>query len=197
MIAAGCSSERQSADVAWPMQVSVRITCGNLSGNGVIWEEKDGEAVVATAGHVLEAGRDISVTFFDGRQVTASEFVKSTQADLAFIRLDTSKNKYPSVTKKTDKNEILVQEQIVFSYEWQGDDFTPHLGIVQEPWIYMDDFAQYMIYLNMKTAPGMSGGGVFDEQDRLVGILCGGTEDGEAAAVPLSLMESIYISENF
>ena len=34
----------------------------------------------------------------------------------------------------------------------------------------------------------MSGGGLFDRQGHFLGIISGGSEDGELAVVPLSLM---------
>ena len=34
--------------------------------------------------------------------------------------------------------------------------------------------------------PGMSGGGLFDAEGRLLGIICGVAEDGEVAVAPVT-----------
>ena len=43
--------------------------------------------------------------------------------------------------------------------------------------------------------PGMSGGGIFDSRGHFLGILCGGDESGQLAAVPISVINTF--SENF
>jgi S1-C subfamily serine protease len=52
----------------------------------------------------------------------------------------------------------------------------------------MEDYGQYMIWADAEVRPGMSGGGLLDQEGRLIGILSGGSQDGELAAVPLSLI---------
>ena len=45
-----------------------------------------------------------------------------------------------------------------------------------------------MMWVRAEGKPGMSGGGLFDRQGRLLGILSGENGQGEVAAVPLSLI---------
>ncbi|MCR5256486.1 MAG: serine protease [Acetatifactor sp.] len=67
-------------------------------------------------------------------------------------------------------------------------------GKVLDPWIYMEDFDSHMIYLKMNVSPGMSGGGLHNSEGKLVGMLVGGTDDGEAAAVPWAVIKGELMS---
>ena len=66
----------------------------------------------------------------------------------------------------------------------------PVYAFVVDPWIYVEDFDQYMLLLQGLIAPGMSGGGAFTEDGVFVGILCGGDEEGKVAVVPYSMIET-------
>lgn len=63
-------------------------------------------------------------------------------------------------------------------------------GTLTEPWIYIEDYGQYMMLGRTFAKPGMSGGGVFDRYGRFIGILSGADEQGNLAIVPLSLILS-------
>jgi S1-C subfamily serine protease len=56
----------------------------------------------------------------------------------------------------------------------------------------MEDYGQYMIWADVQIHAGMSGGGLFDSEGYLVGILSGGSDDGQTAAVPYSLILSEF-----
>ena len=53
-----------------------------------------------------------------------------------------------------------------------------------EPLIYLEDFQREMLYGKGEVLPGMSGSGVFDGYGHYLGMLTGGTLQGEIAAVP-------------
>lgn len=63
-------------------------------------------------------------------------------------------------------------------------------GTLTNPWIYLEDYKQYMMLGRTFAQPGMSGGGVFDRYGRFIGILSGADEQGNLAIVPLSLIWS-------
>ena len=66
-------------------------------------------------------------------------------------------------------------------------------GTLIYSWIYAEDFSQYMMLVDGESFPGMSGGGVFDEDGNFLGILCGVNDAGESAAVPLSIILAEYM----
>ena len=53
-----------------------------------------------------------------------------------------------------------------------------------DPDRYLEEFGCEMIYADGGAVPGMSGSGMFDDSGRLIGILCGATEQYELAGVP-------------
>jgi len=65
-------------------------------------------------------------------------------------------------------------------------------ALVRNPWIYVEDFGQYMVMLQTKVEPGLSGAGIFTEENVFLGIICGGNEDGEAVATPVSVVSAWY-----
>lgn len=58
-------------------------------------------------------------------------------------------------------------------------------GIIGSPSVYMEDFGTEMLWAYCEVKPGMSGSGVFDQDGCLIGIVCGGNEEKEAAVLPL------------
>ncbi|MBP5197971.1 MAG: trypsin-like peptidase domain-containing protein [Lachnospiraceae bacterium] len=98
---------------------------------------------------------------------------------------------YPNEYDREYPNENVVYGSVVYgsvAYD------TVVYGTVLDPWIYMEDFDSHMIYLKMMVSPGMSGGGLYGSDGKLVGMLVGGTDDGEAAAVPWAVIEGAYTS---
>lgn len=174
----------------------VRITAGSLSGSGVIYREEAGELLILTAAHVVEqADREIFITFSDGLQLAVSDCEIFSAADLALVRVGMAE-----LPEENRENYCLVNtDKEAFDGVRAGDGCIVmgcRTGIageccegeILEPWIYMADYAQYMMWVSAEGKPGMSGGGLFDMQGHFLGILSGMDEEGELAVVPLSLI---------
>lgn len=65
-------------------------------------------------------------------------------------------------------------------------------GSIGEMQRYIDEFGEYMIYGLGYARPGMSGGGTFDAKGNFIGMISGGTVDGETASVPLPVIAREY-----
>lgn len=171
----------------------VQIQAGDLQGSGVIYEEDENTLLVATAGHVLahDIG-EVQVTFQDGRQVTATGTKTADSCDLAFLWVD--KTELSEETWKaclpvqTDREIFDALKEYDDVWMYGGESGVPAYAFVVDPWIYVEDFDQYMLLLQGLIAPGMSGGGAFTEDGVFVGILCGGDEEGKVAVVPYSMV---------
>ena len=176
-------------------QSLVGVRAGDLQGSGVIYDENEESMLIVTAGHVLEHDTgEILVTFPDETVVAASGIVKAKNCDLTFLWVDkadlTESTRESCLVADTDRNAFDALEVYEDVWMYGGDNTKPIYAFVVNPWIYVEDFEQYMLLLQGLPEPGMSGGGAFTEDGVFLGILCGADEEGKVAVVPYSIIES-------
>ena len=160
---------------------------------GVIYDADEESVLILTAGHVLDQNTgEILVTFPDDTQARAALRAIAVNSDLAFLRVDKKEldpdGEYPTVATDRERFDQLEVYEDVWMYG--GDNTKPIYAFVVNPWIYVEDFEQYMLLLQGLPEPGMSGGGAFTEDGVFLGILCGADEEGKVAVVPYSIIES-------
>lgn len=174
----------------------VQIGAGSQLGSGVIYGTEGEQLLILTAAHVLEeAEASLRVTFADGFSVVCDDFSRLDMGDIGLIWVDTSEIPGESLEiylcANVDKESFDGVEPgagCIVMGSRTGVAAEAYEGTVLEPWIYMEDYGQYMIWVKAEGKPGMSGGGLFDRQGHFLGILSGGNEDGELAVVPLSII---------
>lgn len=66
-------------------------------------------------------------------------------------------------------------------------------GTLTYTWVYLEDFGLNMMVAELPAKSGMSGCGIFSAQGNFLGILCGVSAEGEAAILPLSVIESEWL----
>lgn len=175
------------------MRSIVKVQTGDLYGSGVIYDADEESVLILTAGHVLDQNTgEILVTFPDDTQARAALRAIAVNSDLAFLRVDKTEldpdGEYPTVATDRERFDQLEVYEDVWMYG--GDNTKPIYAFVVNPWIYVEDFEQYMLLLQGLPEPGMSGGGAFTEDGVFLGILCGADEEGKVAVVPYSIIES-------
>ncbi len=171
----------------------VKVQVEDLIGSGVIYDA-DGESIwIVTAGHVFSQSQDpVEITFADGYSVTADSFWKSESHDAALIRVP-----YEKLAGRADRGRTYLCARVfpeaydraaagdevvaMGSYTGVGED--AYAGRLTADCCYLEDFESYMMLADVPVKPGMSGGGLFDTEGNLLGIICGVSEDGEVAAV--------------
>lgn len=168
----------------------------SASGSGVILAAEEDSLWIVTAGHVLErAGTEhpVKVEFGEGSIVESQRYELVRDTDLAFLCI--LKENLPEECRElkaseTDKEsyDALEDGDIVCLNGYRDGRLSVFAGVLSEPWIYVEDFEQYMMVAACEMDYGMSGGGLYDEEGRLIGIACGGNERGELAAVPLHVV---------
>lgn len=174
--------------------VMVQIRSNQTSGSGVIYKEEADYLVVVTAAHVLEENQGtVWVVFCDGWAVECSEYTVNQSTDVAFIYVPFTEIPeehlaqyfYANIDKESFDN-LQAGDSVILMGAGSSVAEKAYEGVVLEPWIYMEDFGQYMLWARVEALPGMSGGGLFDSRGHFIGILCGGAEDGDVAVAPLS-----------
>ena len=179
----------------------VQIVAGNLKGSGVIVYSTEEEVWIATAAHVLANIKESAkITFFDGFVAEAKTIEYLEPQDIAVIRLPRETLVYKSADEIMDHGSIYhtaILERDAFDGAGVGDlaiaigsktgvAQESYAGVILEDYVYLEDFGTNMILADVYVTPGMSGGGLFDAEGRLLGIICGVAEDGEVAVAPVT-----------
>lgn len=180
--------------------VIVQIHMNQVGGSGVIWQVEEEQLVIVTAAHVLaENSGQVQITFADGYEVESSEYIIEASADIAFvyvpvgnIPLEHLSEYYLANVDKNKYDEIASGDIVIACGSVSEPGGEAYEGTLIENWIWVEDFNQYMMLAKLVADAGMSGGGVFDEEGYFLGIICGINEEGEAAILPLAIIESTY-----
>ena len=179
----------------------VKVIAGNSSGSGVIYERTDSALIIVTAGHVLEMGDGaVEIVFEDGCSVSAESYIISQTSEVAFVNISladipekNTKAYQPVQVDKTAFDELAEGAFLTLrGAAYEGIEWTKN-GTLLYPWIYVEDFGQYMMLVQGECEPGMSGGALFDIEYNYCGILCGVNDKNETAVVPLSVIMTEYM----
>ena len=188
-----------------PQKAVVQIEAGGIIASAVCVEaeEESGRITLLTSAHGLSAlgEGELPEALFAAGQLSEEERIScdscflSQTADYAVLTII---NKEAARTLLAGEC-VARQDRQAFDALKEGDAClaaggrgggSAFSGEILSSWIYMEDYGQYMIWAKAEIEPGMSGGGLFDGEGNLVGILSGGSEDGELAAVPVSIIWS-------
>ncbi len=185
------------------VQVQVEDASGDMcksAGTGVVYCVSDTGIWIATAAHVVEgkSETDVITMTVAGETVPCNTWEKALQADLVFLFWE-----YEDVTQdamlkfvpiRTDKEsyDALAQESGVEVCGYHENELMKYQGALTESWIYVEDFAQYMMLAECEVYPGMSGGGLYDDAGNFIGMVCGGNDKGELVAVPWHVMQARF-----
>lgn len=181
----------------------VEIQTGGLQGSGVIWGGSAEGILVLTAAHVLEEAHDmVRIIFGDGFEALAADIQRHEESDLASLLIswedisEEQTEKLCRVRVNKEQFEHLQAQDKCLAVGVRTGKPEEYAGKVLDPWVFMDEYGQYMLWAEVEIKPGMSGGGLFDEQGNFLGILSGGSKDGEAAVIPLSLIMTKLLFSN-
>lgn len=199
----GTSEEEKPVTMVMVGVGNVGEDAWDVTGSGVIWEIGEDDLWIVTAGHVTDtadadAGRRILVNFGEETVEDCQHHGFCPGTDLAFLRIareDVTESLWSRLrAAETDKAsyDALKAADEVRALGFNEGRLLNCRGELAESWIYVEDFAQHMMLAQCVIYPGMSGGGLFDGDGRLIGIVCGGNEQGELAAVPLHVAQARF-----
>lgn len=189
----------------------VRISMGRAYGSGIIWKITSDNVIIATNKHVLEYWDEqiSNVRFSQGYYASAEILGVSEEYDVGFLKVDNKELDYTqleqlryvhydmdSYSNMREGDEIFcVGTKGIYSADDEDDILRGEIyfkGSIGSMWQYIDEFGEYMIYGYGYGTPGVSGGGTFDARGNLIGMISGGTEIGETASVPLTVIIEAY-----
>lgn len=180
----------------------VRLMMGQAYGSGVLFSITEEGVVIATNRHVLEYWREGEgiVWFPQGYFMDARILGMSETCDVGFLQVDAEAF---SLQELMSLRSVFVEEQVCAGLQGGTKAFCigadRSLGemvfqevSVEEPVRYIEVFGAQMLYCRGFAKEGMSGGGLFDCRGNLIGLLAGGTEQNEIAAVPAREVETAW-----
>lgn len=180
----------------------VRIQANGHYGSGSIWAFDENKITIVTNEHVLQYwDEDSYVTFFSGVSGSGQVTGVSKQADVGFLCInaaDLSAEELSRLSVIEVSDTVPERGDWFFMADVASDIWNPvfYQGQVLEPLKYLEDFGREMIYGDSTFRAGMSGSGVFDAEGKYIGMLTGGTDQNEIAAVPAEAMMELYKADH-
>jgi len=164
-------------------------------GSGAIYSynAENGYTLVVTNHHVIENGGDILIETFAGDRYYGK--VKATDAvtDLALIEF--TADKPLTAAKQADSDNLKFGQNAVVAGNPLGHGFAVSFGYIAHPKCSTGEASDPLIQLDISVNPGNSGGGVFDSQGNLIGIICskasGENIDGIGYAIPINTVNDV------
>ena len=199
----------------------VEIVTERHRGQGVVFaiDEDSGEIFILTAGHVMEGtevGETVRISMLtdvsekvvargsgnengESGAVAARLVYRSETADLAILSVrqeESGGNLHCVKRDRTAFDAASEGDSVQARYlERSGGKLREAVqqGTLTYTWVYLEDFGLNMMVAELPAKSGMSGCGIFSAQGNFLGILCGVSAEGEAAILPLSVIESEWL----
>ncbi len=161
------------------------------SGQAVIWKLEGQKAVILTASHIIGETTPKEIQVFEEACLVENAYISSSY-DLAFLEIELPEKMIGSqVEEELSYYDLLDTESSILICGYLDGKYVEQDATVKSSWIYMEDFGYHMLWCKApNTYGGMSGSGIFDLEAHFLGILSGGTADGEIAVIPLVLIET-------
>ncbi len=180
----------------------VRVEMGNAYGSGIVYRITPERIIIVTNAHVLDYWKDESsfVYFTEGYYASATKLGCSARYDVGFLAVDNGYFTYEELETMcyavVDETiyDTLQEGESLFSVgaDKELSDLVSYEGTLVDTSRYIEEFDNNMLYARGFAKEGMSGGGTFDGKGHLIGMISGGTGQGETASVPLPDMIEAY-----
>lgn len=171
---------------------TVQVTAGEHHGSGVILDISDKEVTVLTAGHLMLGYDQGIISFYNGFAGFGNVRYVAENPDLCILSFETKyldENELKAISECEDSisfyDSLNVGDEVCLLGSAMATATNATTGTVAAKDFYVSDFDAQMLYLYADVMAGMSGCGVYDTEGNLVGLLAGGTEDGQAVCVSL------------
>ena len=170
---------------------------------GIIWAVTEDNVVIASNRHVLTGDVEAQVTFADGEQLTAEALGYSAQYDIAFFQIRTGQIPQELLWEIAEVKrplEIAWQERTQSgpAIVQADSEEAAYQGTIHQIQ-YIPEFGTDMLVTSCYAKAGMSGGGVFDEEGWLLGMITGGEAAGSGQkeawitySIPSPIIEQEY-----
>lgn len=162
------------------------------SGSGVIWTS---DGYIVTCNHVVEGASIVKVTLEDGSVYPAEIIGTDSKTDIAVIKISSTTTLTPTIVRGTDL--ILAESVIAIGNPLGVLGGTVTSGIISslERTITVEGQSMTLLQTDAAINSGNSGGGLFDINGSLVGIVnaksTGSTVEGIGYAIPIGTVKTV------
>lgn len=162
------------------------------AGSGVIIS---GDGYIVTNHHVIDGASTITVTTADGTEYTATLVGSDEETDLAVLKIEATGLTYATFA---DSSNVKVGDSVIAIGNPLGElGGTVTEGIVSalDREVTIDGQTMTLLQTSAAVSPGNSGGGLFDSEGNLIGIVnaksSGSDVEGLAFAIPSSTVQTV------
>lgn len=143
------------------------VTTGYSLGSGVIISA---DGYIVTNNHVIESATEVSVKLYNGETYDAKLVGTDPRTDIAVIKIEAKDLEFSSIA---DSSELILGEECVVIGNPLGEGISCSNGIVSalEKEIKIKDYVMSVIQTNAAVNEGNSGGGIFNMNGDLIGIV--------------------------
>ena len=166
-------------------------------GSGVVWDQRDGRLIIATAGHLLRKGEVLRIVFYDGMEMPGRTIGISSSLDVGFVEAE-----WPGTPAGTDRDADAEMPALVGLHQRRFDTMDAYSPLfvvastpdgcadlildasLQEKAWYREEFGSNVMILSSGAQEGASGAGVFDGCGSFIGLVLGGAQ-GQTAVLSM------------
>lgn len=165
------------------------------SGSGFVlkYDSSTSEALIITNHHVVYGSKQFSVELYSGEKVDAEIMHLDEISDLAIIKIVSPVELTPVTV--ADSSKLKYGQGLAVAGNPLGLGFSVSFGSVSCPDRNTGDIGGNLIQLDVSVNPGNSGGGAFDTEGNLIGVVVskasGTSVDGIGYAIPSNRMLSV------
>lgn len=178
----------------------VNVYAGIKNGRGIIIGNEEDYIDIVTSKHLVSEENKVSIEFGNKGKVDGEVVYYYPNTDAAIIRVKREDSdfyikgaKAPKIMSKSDYESIPLSRSVYFA----KDIYDVTLEVSVGKWLDSEEFV-YELSEDVglfagEVLPGMSGEGLFDENDRLVGMIIAASET-EGAVIPAYELRNEYMS---
>ena len=178
----------------------VNIVAGIRNGRGIVINTTDEYIDIVTSKHLVSEENKVSIEFGNKGQTDAEAVYYYPDTDAAIIRVKREDSDYylkgakaPEILSESDYESIPISRKVYYA----RDIYDVSLDVAEGKWLSSDKFvyelSESIGLFEGEVLPGMSGEGLFDEEDRLIGMIIAANET-EGAVIPAYELKNGYLS---
>ena len=174
----------------------VVISTDNSSGSGVIWASHEEFSYILTCQHVIDGAQDVKITLHNGKSYTAEIIGSDARTDLAVLQIDAAN--LCAIVLPNETHELLLGQAVIAignPLGTLGNSVTNGILSSLTRKVMIENHVMELMQTNAAVNRGNSGGGLFDLNGQLIGLINAKSRDttveGIGFAIPYTTLKSI------